>query len=57
VTTDPKTPDLLRSALIDGSIVLGGGLLAYGGWLMYAPLGFVVPGALLLGLGLVGARR
>jgi hypothetical protein len=52
-----KRSDLLRSAMIDLSILAGGGLLAYGGWLIYAPLSFIVPGVLLLGFGLVGARR
>lgn len=44
-------------ALVDGSIVAGGCLLSYGAWLIYAPMGFVVPGVLLLGAGLLGARR
>lgn len=47
----------LKSAVIDGSILAGGGLLTYGAYLTYAPAGFIVAGLLLLGIGIAGASR
>lgn len=52
-----KPPNLLRSMAIDCSIVAGWGLVTYGAWQIYAPLGFVVPGVMLLAVGVLGARR
>lgn len=37
--------------------LVGLGLLAYGSWLAYRPAGFIVPGALLLVAGVLGALR
>jgi hypothetical protein len=39
------------------SSLAGAGLLAYGGWLHYEPLGYIVGGGLLFGLGVIGAYR
>lgn len=52
-----KPPNLLRSIAIDCSIVVGWGLVTYGAWQIYAPVGFVVAGVMLLAVGLLGARR
>lgn len=48
---------LLRSVIIDGSVLVGGGLLTYGAMSVYQPAGFIVAGVLLLSLGLSGAKR
>lgn len=37
--------------------VIGAGLLGYGAWLHYAPLGFAVGGAVLLGVSVIGSLR
>ena len=52
-----RAAELVRSLVIDGSILGGVGLLSYGAWLAYAPAGFLVAGALLLGLGLKAVRQ
>lgn len=57
--TDPRRPRahaLIRSLVIDGSILIGAGMLTYGAWLAYAPAGFLVVGSLLLAAGLRSAR-
>ena len=41
----------------DALIVLGFGLLGYGLWLVWEPLTPLVLGALMLGIGLIGAIR
>lgn len=46
-------PDLAR--LIIASV--GVALVGYGAWLHYAPLGFVLAGAMLFGVAVVGALR
>lgn len=55
--TKPTRVERARSLFIDGSVVMGFGLLTYGSWLVYTPAGLIVPGLLLLGVGLMGARR
>lgn len=58
--TNPSKPtrvERARSLFIDGAVVIGFGLLTYGSMLVYSPAGFIVPGVLLLGVGLMGARR
>lgn len=41
-----------------GLLTLSGiGLVGYGAWLHYPPLGFVSAGALLAGMGVLGALR
>ena len=37
--------------------VIGAALLGYGAWLHYAPLGYSVGGAVLLGISVIGAWR
>lgn len=44
-----NVPDLLIGS--------GGALIAYGAWLIYPAAGFIVGGGMLLGLGVIGARR
>lgn len=44
----------VRGLVVDGSLLAGGGLLSYGSWLVYPPAGFLMGGALLFGLGVVG---
>jgi hypothetical protein len=50
-----------RFDIIDGArglITLGGiGLVGYGAWLHYPPLGFVAAGALLAAVGIVATLR
>lgn len=46
----------LRGLVVDGSLLAGGGLLSYGSWLIYPPTGYLMAGALLLGVGLLGVR-
>lgn len=40
----------MNSMLVDISGVAGAGLMAYGAWLVYPPAGYLVGGALLIGL-------
>jgi hypothetical protein len=60
-TTDARKPPraaaLVRSFVIDGSILAGAGLLGYGAWLAYRPAGFLVAGALFLAAGLKATRK
>jgi hypothetical protein len=53
----PAKRALARSVVIDGSIVLGSGLVSFGSGLIYMPAGVIVSGVFLLLLGLAGARR
>jgi hypothetical protein len=50
-----------QSALRDVSALAGGALMAYGAWLCYHPLGFIVGGGCLLTVSVLGtissARR
>jgi hypothetical protein len=48
---------VLRSVVVDGSTLIGGGLLSFGAWAAWPPAGWMVAGVLLLALGLAGARR
>ncbi len=44
---------VLGDVLTDGLTVVGAGLVAYGAWLMFAPVGYVVAGLALIGWGIV----
>lgn len=57
VTRRPRVVELVRSAVIDWSILGGGASMAYGAWLIYPPAGFLVAGGLLLSLGVFAALR
>jgi hypothetical protein len=37
--------------------LLGGGLIAYGAWLVYEPVGYITLGAMLLAAAVINARR
>ncbi len=50
-------PDLVADSA-RGMLALGGiGLVGYGAWLHYPPLGFIAGGALLLAIGVAAALR
>lgn len=52
-----ETKGRLAAALSDLCALAGAGLVSYGAWLVYEPTGFIVGGAILLGVGVVGALR
>lgn len=47
---------LLPIVARDAAGLAGAGLIAYGAWLVYAPMGYIVGGTLLL-MGALGASR
>lgn len=47
----------VREIFVDAAVVVGFGLLTYGAAIIYSPAGFIVPGVLLLAVGVIGARR
>lgn len=54
--TTPRRLDIMDA--LRGILTLGGvGLVGYGAWLHYAPLGFVTGGILLAAIGVVGTLR
>lgn len=52
-----RTARVLRKLRNDVALLGGLGLVSYGAWLAWAPAGFMVPGALLIALGVLGARQ
>jgi hypothetical protein len=52
-----KATAAVLSAVRDSMAVAGGALVTYGFGLAWRPLGFIVGGALLAGVGVVGALR
>lgn len=48
---------MARTVAQDASAVFGVGLLGFGCWMAWPPLGFIVSGGALLGLAVVGAWR
>lgn len=57
MTDKPTTNQTGRGWIADLCAVAGLGLLSYGAWLVYVPAGAIVPGVVLLGVGIVGALR
>lgn len=54
--TTTRASSLLRSVVLDGSIVVGSALVVAGTWRIYPPAGLIVAGLMLLALGLKGLR-
>lgn len=52
-----ETKGRLAAALSDLCALSGAGSVSYGAWLVYEPAGFIVGGAILLGVGVIGALR
>jgi hypothetical protein len=52
-----RAASIVRSLVLDGSFLGGAALLTYGAWLISPASGFLVPGFLLLALGVFGSRR
>lgn len=50
-----KSPGAVQSVVVDLMVLAGSGLVTYGSWLVYAPAGFIVPGVLLLVVGMTAA--
>lgn len=50
-----RTTTTASGVMVDLLIVAGLGLVTYGSWLVFAPAGFLVPGAVLLIIGLAAA--
>ena len=48
---------LAASWLPDALMVAGAGGVSYGAWLVYAPTGFIIGGALTLAAGVLAARK
>lgn len=53
----PRNRSLLESLIVDGFIIGGMALLGFGAWLAWPPAGYMVGGAVMLALGVIGARR
>ena len=48
--------ELARELGADLLVVIGSGLTAYGSYLIYEPMGFIVSGIVLVGLGVLVAK-
>ncbi len=46
-----------REAVSDGLLVVGASAVSFGGWLIYAPAGFIVAGLFVIALGALVGRR
>lgn len=49
-----RPPAVKLQDMREASTVVGAGVVAYGFWLAWHPLGFIMGGAMLVGLGVLG---
>lgn len=58
IETPPSRAAIIYRGIRNDVALLGGlALVTYGAWLAWAPAGFIVPGILLLAVGVLGARQ
>ena len=46
----------IREVVADVVVVVGSGLVSYGAWSVYEPIGFIVGGIMVIGLGIFVAK-
>ena len=46
----------MKQNIIDVCGIAGGGLITYGAWLIYEPVGFIVGGGIMMGLAVLASK-